>query len=413
MNDNEEYRTRPTVRSRGRMMDFAPRGTAAPRPVRNDQNLTEEEQRRREIARREVARREEIQRQIQRQKEEDIIAKRRAIAARRDLARRLEAEREENDEALAIREREYELEREREEVARKRALIEARAMRERQRVMAKRRAEQAREELEIRREAESMLRPSPVHKVKNPIGSKDPLARRIKLEEPEEEPEEREEPARKRGIFRRRAEKPAPAVAPEEEIARERVERRLGSAKKFEEDFNELDKSSKIFDRDEEIDEFIEDKKADDFLDDIDEIEKKVEEAEEDTSRNNDRYVLGGRSPFINTAVEKRPLSGGNKTFESTASAAMMGSGYRSRSQRPAKVARPKARGRYVPYEEPIPHKNIYARTVAKEKENKNVPTMVVGESPKSSKMSLIIAIILTVILGATVGAIAYLALFQ
>jgi len=38
---------------------------------------------------------------------------------------------------------------------------------------------------------------------------------------------------------------------------------------------------------------------------------------------------------------------------------------------------------------------------------------MVVGETPKSSKVSLIVAIILTIILGAAVGAIAYLALFQ
>ena len=128
-------------------------------------------------------------------------------------------------------------------------------------------------------------------------------------------------------------------------------------------------------------------------------MERKVQEAEDDTSKNNDRYVLGGRSPFINTEVEKRPLSGGNKTFESTKAA--------------ASAKKPKARGRYVPYDEPLPHKNIYARSLAKEKENRDVPTMVVGDTPKGSKISLIIAIILTVILGATVGAIAYLALFQ
>ena len=412
MNDNEEYIARPTVRSRGRMMDFAPRGTVnAARQMRRDEDLTEDEQRRREIARREVARREEIQRQIQRQKEEDIIAKRRAIAARRDLARRLEAEKETNDEELAIREREYELEREREEIARKRALIEARAMRERQRVMAKRRAEQAREELAIRREAESMLRPSPVHKVTNPIGSKDPIARKIKLDEPEEDFEEEmpEEPVKKRGIFRRRTEK--------EPQPKNKVEKRLGSAKQFEKDFNEFDRTAKSHNRDEEIEDFLEDRKEDAFLDDIDEIEKNVKEAEEDTSRNNDRYVLGGRRTIKKKAVEKRPLSGGNKTFESTAFAASTGAYARGRAAVRPRVApkpsKPKARGRYVPYEEPIPHKNIYARTVAKEKEKKNVPTMVVGDAPKSSKASLIIAIVLTVVLGATVGAIAYLALFQ
>ena len=144
-------------------------------------------------------------------------------------------------------------------------------------------------------------------------------------------------------------------------------------------------------------------------------MEKSVKEAEEDTSRNNDRYVLGGRSPFINTAVEKRPLSGGNKTFESTATAASMTRrAPAAKAPMKPKAKAPKApRGRFVPYEEPIPHKNIYARTVEKERDNRDVPTMLVEDAPKGSKLSLIIAIILTVILGAVVGAIAYLALFQ
>lgn len=393
MNDNEEERARPVVRPRGRMMDFAPRNAAsAPYPVKRDSELTDDELRRREIARREIARREEIHRQIERQKEEDIIAKRRAIAARKDLARRLEVEREENEEVLAARERELEMQEEREERARRRAMIEARAMKERQRILAERRAKRAREELEERRRAENMMRPVPVREITNPRGSRDPLARQIIPEEPKEEEKAPEEEPKKKSLFGRK----------------NKVESRLGSVEDFEKDLNELENTveEEPETTEEDIEDFVEDKKSDDYLDRID------EDKEEDTSRNNDRYVLGGRSPFINTAVEKRPLSGGNKTFESTAAVAM---GYQPRPARGLKAQKPaKApRGRYVPYEEPIPHKNIYARTVEKEKRTKDVPTMVVGESSKGSKASLIIAIVLTVILGATVGAIAYLALFQ
>ena len=391
MNDNVEERARPSVRSRGRMMDFAPRSAISnPRPAKRNITVTDDEQRRREIARREIARREEIHRQIERQKEEDIIAKRRAIAARKDLARRLEAEREENREALAAREKELELQREREERAKRRAMIEARALKERQRIIAERRAKRARAELEARRKAESMLRPGPIRDIKNPRGSKDPLARQIIPEEPKVEPvvEEVVHEERRRTVFGRK----------------NKVENRLGSVEDFERDLDALEhteeKPTEI-----DFDDFAEDRKVDDYFDDIDEIEKSVEE-EEDTSRNNDRFVLGGRSPFINTAVEKRPLSGGNRTFESTAAVAAKDG--RSKNQKASKV-----RGRYVPYEEPIPHKNIYARTVEKEKGSRDVPTMVVGEAPKGSKLSLIIAILLTVILGAAVVAIAYLALFQ
>jgi hypothetical protein len=398
MNDNEERSARPAVHSRGRMMDFAPRNAKNSVTVNKEPRaLIDGEQRRRELAKREIERREEIHRQIEKQNQEDLIARRRAIAARRDLARRLEAEREENAEALAAREKEFELQREREEKARKRAMIEARALRERQRILAARRAKQAREELERRRRAEDMMRRPVARDFENPRGSRDPLEpvkRPIRVtapepvepEEPEEEIEQPEEKPR-RGLFRRN-----------------KVEKRLGSVEDFEAELDHLENETKKHDTTEEdIRDFVEDKKGDDFLDDIDDMERKVRAAEEDTSRNNARYVLGGRSPFINTEVEKRPLSGGNRTFESTASVASS----------PRSAARPKARGRYVPYDEPLPHKNIYARTLAKEKNNKDVPTMVVGDTPKGSKASLIIAIILTIILGATVGAIAYLALFQ
>jgi len=216
------------------------------------------------------------------------------------------------------------------------------------------------------------MRTVAIKRVVNPESSEDPLAKNLPA------PEE----PRKRSLFKRKETK---------------VERRLGSVKDFEAELNDLENAAEDLERAEhkDVEAFIEDEKTD-FLENID--KKAPKKKEEDTSKNNERYSLGGRSPFINTAVEKRPLSGGDKTFESTASAA----------------SRPKTRGRYVPYNEPIPHKNIYARSLEKEKKSgKDVPTMVVGETPKSSKVSLIVAIILTIILGAAVGAIAYLALFQ
>ena len=391
MNDNEEIQVKPVVRSRGRMMDFAPRGAAHNGSHSSGRDgLSEAEQRRREIARREIARREEIHRQIEEQKEQDIIAKRRAIAARKDLARRLEAERKENTEVLAARERELELERARVEKARRRALIEARALQERNRILAEQRARRARAELEARRQAENKMRRVPIREIENPRGSKDPLARKIQPVEVEEAPVVKEEP-KKVSLFKRN-----------------KVEKRLGSVEDFEAELNVLETKVETYDKTEEINAFVEDKK-DDYLDDIDQIEREAEE--EKASRNNARYVLGGRSPFINTEVEKRPLSGGNKTYESTSAAA--GPAQSTRLSRHLTKPTKAPKGRYVPYEEPIPHKNIYARTVAKEKETREIPTMVVGDTTKGSKVSLIIAIILTVILGATVGAIAYLALFQ
>jgi hypothetical protein len=373
MNENDEV-TKPIVRSRGRMMDFAPRGTVAPRPVvkKAETNLSDNEARRREIARREIARREEIHRQIERQKEQDMIAERRAIAARRDLARRLEVEREENKEALAARERELELMQAREEKARRRAMIEARAIKERQRILAERRAKRARMELERRRDEEERMRPAPVRKVTEPVGSKDPIARKIALDEPVAEP-----------ATKPVAEPPKPCL-PVLKKPGNKIEHRLGPVDDFEKD-----------------------------LIDEPELADEPEAPEEDTSENNDRFVLGGHSPFINTEVEKRPLSGGNRTIESTAAAVAASRRNAKLPQKPQKFAKPLKRGRYVPYEEPIPHKNIYARTVEKEKDNRNVPTMVVNKTPKGSKATLVIAIILTMILGATVGAIAYLALFQ
>ncbi|MDO4978903.1 MAG: hypothetical protein Q4E47_01990 [Candidatus Saccharibacteria bacterium] len=73
-----------------------------------------------------------------------------------------------------------------------------------------------------------------------------------------------------------------------------------------------------------------------------------------------------------------------------------------------------KATGRYVPYEEPIPHKNLYARKVeASKHEREEMPTMVVADKEKGSTGALIAVVILTIILGIAIGVVAYLAFFQ
>lgn len=104
-----------------------------------------------------------------------------------------------------------------------------------------------------------------------------------------------------------------------------------------------------------------------------------AEPATEDTSLNNTRYALGEKSPFFlqSVSVEKRPLSSG----------------------RPA--ARPASR------------KNVYPKKPAAPKPEKpSLPTIVVPDSHRS-KAPLIALIIFTILLGALVGAAAYLFFFQ
>lgn len=104
-----------------------------------------------------------------------------------------------------------------------------------------------------------------------------------------------------------------------------------------------------------------------------------AEPAAEDTSLNNTRYALGEKSPFFlqSVSVEKRPLSSG----------------------------RPAAR--------PASHKNVYPKKPAAPKPEKpSLPTIVVPDSHRS-KAPLIALIIFTILLGALVGAAAYLFFFQ
>lgn len=383
MNEQEQTQVRPSSHPRGRMIDFAPKDVIREVSVRTTRivSLSDAEQRRREIAKREIARREAIHRQIEQQKEQDLINQRRAAAAKRDLARRIHVEQEQEELMLLEREAELKRLREAKEKAERRAMMEAKALRERNRILLERREERARLELERRRATENKMPVAKKLPVKNPAGSKDPFDlselddiynettenSRYAVETPVENPYD----------------KPT-NCASAKNIHYPPVKNRAYAAN-----------ATNAADATDEAD------VAND-IDDIDEIEERLAE-------NNSRYVIGGHSPFINTTVEKRPLSGGNKTYEPTSMAD------KTLSKKPAE--RPKfslkGRGRFVPYQEPLPHKNIYARTVAKEKNQRDVPTVIVQNASKGSKISLIIAITLTVIFGAAIGVIAYLALFQ
>lgn len=380
MNEQEQTQVRPSSHPRGRMIDFAPKDVIREVSVRTTRivSLSDAEQRRREIAKREIARREAIHRQIEQQKEQDLINQRRAAAAKRDLARRIHVEQEQEELMLLEREAELKRLREAKEKAERRAMMEAKALRERNRILLERREERARLELERRRATENKMPVAKKLPVKNPAGSKDPFDlselddiynettenSRYAVETPVENPYD----------------KPT-NCAPAKNIHYPPVKNRAYTT-------NATNKDNEANDIDD--------------IDDIDEIEERLAE-------NNSRYVIGGHSPFINTTVEKRPLSGGNKTYESTSMAD------KPLSKKPAERSKfsLKGRGRFVPYQEPLPHKNIYARTVAKEKNQRDVPTVVIQNVSKGSKISLIIAITLTVIFGATIGVIAYLALFQ
>lgn len=99
----------------------------------------------------------------------------------------------------------------------------------------------------------------------------------------------------------------------------------------------------------------------------------------EDTSANNARYTLGEKSPFFlqSVSVEKRPLSSGRPTSRATT------------------------------------RKNVYPKKSAEPKPEKpTLPTIVVPDSHRS-KAPMIALIIFTILLGALVGAAAYLFFFQ
>ena len=118
----------------------------------------------------------------------------------------------------------------------------------------------------------------------------------------------------------------------------------------------------------------------------------------QDTSENNMNYILGGRSPFINTdKIVKRPLSESRKdnskvsTSFDAASMLKQNDDFTSTSQ---------------------PHKNVYAKRENTKKAAKK-GTMIVEDRPKGVGISLAIAITFMIIFGTVVGALVYFAFFQ
>lgn len=125
---------------------------------------------------------------------------------------------------------------------------------------------------------------------------------------------------------------------------------------------------------------------------------KSASESVPDTSDNNMNYVLGGRSPFINTdKIVKRPLSESRKdnskvsTSFDAASMLKQNDDFTSTSK---------------------PRKNVYAKRENTKKATKK-GTMIVEDRPKGVGISLAIAITFMIILGTVVGALVYFAFFQ
>ena len=111
-----------------------------------------------------------------------------------------------------------------------------------------------------------------------------------------------------------------------------------------------------------------------------------------DTSENNMNYILGGRSPFINTdKIIKRPLS--DSTREN--------------------AARLDDQNEEEPSSPVRPRKNVYEKRDHSKKSAKKTTTMIIEDRPKGIGISLAIAITLMIILGTIVGAFIYFAFFQ
>ena len=105
----------------------------------------------------------------------------------------------------------------------------------------------------------------------------------------------------------------------------------------------------------------------------------------------NNRYTLGGQSPFINTVnVEKRPLS--DKI-----------------SHDHPKIERPA-----IPEKETkLSRKNVYQKKQKPAKADLPTRPTVIIPSSRRSKLPLFFLVLFTIILGAAVGAAAYLCFFQ
>lgn len=132
-----------------------------------------------------------------------------------------------------------------------------------------------------------------------------------------------------------------------------------------------------------------------------DELDELAEEADEKDTEpqgkktpetpDNHRFILGGRSPFLtNVALDKRPLSG---DFSEQA------------VEQAIEEEKPK-KNSYL-------HRKLDEVKAEKPKKEKKPATIVISTPDRASNFGLVVAIILTIILGSTVGAVVYLAFFQ
>ena len=123
--------------------------------------------------------------------------------------------------------------------------------------------------------------------------------------------------------------------------------------------------------------------------------------AESDIANNNSNYVLGGRSPFINTdKVQKRPLANGQENFTSSDFASeLLGPGSKIKD--------------YTFEEENNSRKTIYAINKSEKTKAKQQAVIIDDPSMRKTNLSLVFALIAMSIFGALVGAIVYFAFFQ
>ena len=123
--------------------------------------------------------------------------------------------------------------------------------------------------------------------------------------------------------------------------------------------------------------------------------------AESDIANNNSNYVLGGRSPFINTdKVQKRPLANGQENFISSDFASeLLGPGSKIKD--------------YTFEEENNSRKTIYAKNKSEKTKSKQQAVIIDDPSMRKTNLSLVFALIAMSIFGALVGAIVYFAFFQ
>ena len=123
--------------------------------------------------------------------------------------------------------------------------------------------------------------------------------------------------------------------------------------------------------------------------------------AESDIANNNSNYVLGGRSPFINTdKVQKRPLANGQENFiSSDFTSELLGPGSKIKD--------------YTFEEENNSRKTIYAKNKSEKIKSKQQAVIIDAPSMRKTNLSLVFALIAMSIFGALVGAIVYFAFFQ